>query len=442
MNRRSRLSGFRLMSGAGALVAGIAFFAVSAQAGYANTSCSDCYIVTPVTAPATAGAGTGEDYAFQVTNNDPHETLKSLTFSAPASFVITGASGPSGTTVSAVPGSSVTLNLPAEPTGSTFTVHVTALAPCTAASSAVWGVSGVDSRGETNEVHWSSSPLSVTVTGQCGLAFTGQPAQTAVNSSILTGFNSAGGPLTVQLTDASQNPLNPADFSASGTKVTVSIATNPGGGTLAGTTTVTSSNGAAQFGDLQINAVGVGYALAANAPGLASATSNLFTITGQIQTCGSGACSASQSTATTATSATTTAQGDFVALGLGGATFACPHYTAVSDTADFGILNSAGVGVAGSSATTTLTLSKSAVQSSPRPLIFWQVCYASPTSFPAIPGTTGTAVIGGTTYHTGLLLPCILFPHGQQPCLVSQRYTATGGVQLTFVALGDPFYRG
>jgi len=430
------------MSGAGALVAGVAFFALPAQAGYANTSCSDCYIVTPVTAPATAGAGTGQDYAFQVTNNDPHETLKSLTFSAPASFVITGASGPSGTSVSAVPGSSVTLNLPAEPTGSTFTVHVTALAPCTAASSAVWGVSGVDSRGETNEVHWSSSPLSVTVTGTCGLAFTGQPAQTAVNSNILTRFNSTGGPLTVQLTDASQNPLNPADFSASGTKVTVSIATNPGGGTLAGTTTVTSSNGAAQFGDLQINAVGVGYALAANAPGFASATSNLFTITGQIQTCGSGACSASQSTVTTATSATTTAPGDFVALGLGGTTFACPHYTAVSDTADFGILNSAGVGVAGSSATTTLTLSKSAVQSSPRPLIFWQVCYASPASFPAIPGTTGTAVIGGITYHTGLLLPCILFPHGQQPCLVSQRYTATGGVQLTFVALGDPFYRG
>ena len=430
------------MSGAGALVAGIAFFAVPAQAGYANTSCSDCYIVTPVTAPATVGAGTGEDYTFQVTNNDPRETLKSLTFTAPADFVITGASGPSGTSVSAAPGSSVTLNLPGEPTGSTFTVDVTALAPCVAASSAVWGVAGIDSRGETNEVQWSSSPLSVSVSGKCSLAFTGQPAQTAVNSDILTGFNSTGSPLAVQLVDANKNPLNQADFSSSQTQVTVSIATNPGGGALAGTTTVTSSNGVAHFGDLQINEVGVGYALAANAPGFAPATSNLFTITGQIQTCGSGSCSASQSTATTATSATTTAPGDFVALGLGGATFTCPHYTAVSDTADFGILDSAGDGVAGSSATATLTLSKSAVNSSPRPLILWQACYASPTSFPAIPGTSGTTVIGGNTYHTGLLLPCILFPHGHQPCLISQRYTATGGVQLTFVALGDPYYRG
>ena len=62
--------------------------------------------------------------------------------------------------------------------------------------------------------------------------------------------------------------------------------------------------------------------------------------------------------------------------------------------------------------------------------------------FPAIPGTSGTTVIGGTTYHTGLLLPCLLLPGHKQPCLISQRYTATGGVQLTFVALGDPYYRG
>ena len=444
MNRRSRLFRSGLMSGAGALVAGVAFFAVPAQEGYANTNCSDCYVVTPATAPATAGAGTGEDYAFQVTNNDPHETLRSLTFTAPADFVITGASGPSGTSVSAVPGSSVTLNLPGEPTGSTFTVDVTALAPCVAASSEVWGVSGIDSLGETNEVqleflaaqrvghrevqprlHRAACPDGGELRHPHRVQLDRFPARRAVGS-------------TRTRTRSSQ-----ADFSASRTQVTVSIETNPGGGTLAGTTTVTSSNGVADFGNLQIDKAGVGYDLAASASGFASATSNLFTITGQIQACGSGSCSASQSTATTATSATTTAPGDFVALGLGGVTLTCPHYVAVSDPADFGILNSAGDGVAGSSATATLTLSKSAVESSPRPLIFWQVCYASPTPFPAIPGTSGTTVIGGTTYHTGLLLPCILLPPGhQQPCLISQRYTATGGVQLTFVALGDPFYRG
>jgi hypothetical protein len=443
MSRRSRFFHSRLISGAGALVAGIAFFAVPSQVGHASTTCSDCYIVTPGTAPATAGAGTGEDYAFQVTNNDPNETLKTLTFTAPANFVITSASGPSGTSVSALPGSSVTLKLPNEPTGTTFTVDVTAQTPCVTASSAVWGVSGIDSRGETNEVQWSSSPLSVSVTGNCSLAFTGQPAQTAANSHILTGFNSSGSPLAVQLLDANNAPVNPANFSAGQTLVTVSIQANPGGGTLAGTTTVASSHGVADFGDLQINQVGVGYDLAASATGFASAISGFFTITGQIQACGA-TCSASQSTATTATSITTSsATGNFAALGLGGVSLTCNHYTAVSDTADFGVFDIAGDGVAGSSATATLTLSKAAVQSSPRPLLLWQVCYASPTPFPVIPGTGGTTVIGGVANHTGLLLPCILLPPGhKQPCLISQRYTATGGVQLTFVALGDPYYRG
>ena len=112
MNRRSRFFRSGLMSGVGALVAGVAFFAVPSQEAHADTGGCDCYVVTPATNPATAGAGTGDVYAFQVTNNDPNETLRSLTFTAPADFVITAASGPSGTSVSALPGSSVTLNLP------------------------------------------------------------------------------------------------------------------------------------------------------------------------------------------------------------------------------------------------------------------------------------------------------------------------------------------
>lgn len=442
MNRRSRFFRFRLMSGAGVLAAGIAFFAVPSQAGNASTDCSECYLVTPATAQAAAGAGTGQGYAFQVTENDMHETLRSLTFTAPADFVITGASGPGGSSVSALPGSAVTLTLPNEPAGSTFTVDVTALAPCVSASPEAWGVSGTDNLGETDEVGWSASPPGVSVTGECSLVFTGQPAQTAVNSDILTGFDSTGSPLAVQLADASGNPLSPADFSASGTQVTVSIETNPGGGTLAGTTTVMSTNGVADFGNLQIDKAGAGYRLAANAPGFASGTSGFFTISGQIQACGTGPCSASQSTATTATSVTTTAPGDFVGLSLGGVSFACRHYVAVSDTADFGIFNSSGAGVAGTSAIATLTIARPALKSSPHQLLR-QVCYASPEPFPAFPGTSGTTVIGGIAYHTGLLLPCFLFSRAHpEPCLISRHHASAGAVQLTFIALGDPFYRG
>jgi len=443
VNRRSRLFRSGLMCAVGALVVGIALWAAPSQEGYATTMCSDCYIVTPVSPPATAAAGTAQQYAFQVTNNDPKETLRSLTFTAPADFAVTAASGPNGTSVSALPASSVTLDLPKEPYGSTFAVDVTALAPCVPASSQVWGVSGVDSRGETNEVHWSSSPLSVPVTGQCSLAFTGQPAQTAVNSDILTGFNSTGSPLAVQLLDASNDPLNPADVSATGTYVTISISTNPGGGTLTGTTIMASSAGVVMFGNLQIDQPGTGYDLAATASGFTSATSSPFTIAGQIQSCGAS-CLASQSTTTTATSITTSsASGDFAALSLGGVSFTCNHYQAVSDTATFGIFNSSGASIASASATATLTISPSAVASSPRPLIFWQICYAATTPFPVIPGTGGTTTIAGTTYYTGLLLSCFLFsPDHPEPCLISQRKEKTGAVTLTFVAFGDPYYRG
>lgn len=444
MNRRSRFFRLGPISGVCALVAGVAFFVVPSQVAHADTVGCDCYVVTPAASPATASAGTGEEYAFQVTNDDPHETLQSLTFTAPTDFVITGASGPSGTTVSALPASSVMLDLPSEPTGSAFTVDVTALAPCLAASSGVWGVSGVDSRGETNEVQWSSSPLSVSVTGQCSLAFTGQPAETAVSSDILTGFKSTGSPLAVQLLDANNDSLNQADFSANGTQVTVSIETNPDGGTLSGTTTVASSNGVADFGNLQIDKVGAAYDLAASASGFTPATSAFFTVTGQIQACGTGSCSASQSTSTTSASVTTSsASGDFVTMGLGGVILTCNHYDAVSDVAAFGVLNSSGGSVTNSSAIATLTISPSAVESAQRPLLRWQLCYGSQTPFPAIPGTSGTTVIGSTTYNTGLLLPCILFsPHHPEPCLISRQLTKAGAVTLTFLALGDPFGRG
>ena len=443
MNCRSRFFRSALISGVGALVAGIAFFAGPSPEGHASTNCSECYVVTPATSPATAGAGTGDLYAFQVRSYDRGERLQSLTFTAPTDFVITGASGPSGTSVSGVPASSVTLDLPRD-AGSTFAVDVTALAPCLAASSEVWGVSGTDSLGETSEVKWSPSPLSVSVTGECSLAFTGEPAQTAVNSDIRTGFNSTGAPLAVQLADANNDVLNRADFSANRTQVTVSIQTNPGGGTLTGTTTVTSSKGVAHFGNLQINKAGAAYDLAANAPGSSPATSSFFTVAGQIQACGTGPCTASQSTSTTtASAATSSASGDFVTMGLGGVSLTCNHYNAVSDVAAFGVLNSSGGSVTSSSAIVTLTISKSAAESARRPLFRRQVCYASQTPFPAIWGTSGTTVIGRTTYHTGLLLPCFLFsPRHPEPCLISRHRAQAGAVQLTFVALGDPFGRG
>ena len=60
--------------------------------------------------------------------------------------------------------------------------------------------------------------------------------------------------------------------------ITVTIGTNPSGGTLSGTTTVAAVAGVATFADLSINLAGTGYRLLAAATGLASGTSALFTI--------------------------------------------------------------------------------------------------------------------------------------------------------------------
>jgi len=61
--------------------------------------------------------------------------------------------------------------------------------------------------------------------------------------------------------------------------VTVAIAVNAGGGTLAGTKTVAASAGVATFSTLSIDKAGTGYRLAATASGLAPDTSSAFSIT-------------------------------------------------------------------------------------------------------------------------------------------------------------------
>ncbi len=61
--------------------------------------------------------------------------------------------------------------------------------------------------------------------------------------------------------------------------VTLAIGTNPGNGTLAGTTTVTAVAGVASFTTLSLDKVGTGYTLTAAATGLTGAASAAFNIT-------------------------------------------------------------------------------------------------------------------------------------------------------------------
>ena len=74
----------------------------------------------------------------------------------------------------------------------------------------------------------------------------------------------------------------------SSASVALSIGTNPGSGTLSGTTAVTASSGVAEFTGLSINNAGVGYTLSAATAGLSTTTSNAFDIEGNLFAGGSG----------------------------------------------------------------------------------------------------------------------------------------------------------
>lgn len=100
------------------------------------------------------------------------------------------------------------------------------------------------------------------------LAFGQQPTSTAVGGTISPA-------VTVRVLDAYGN-LATGDNSDT---ITLAIGTNPVGGVLSGTTSITVSGGVATFSDLSISKLGNGYTLKASSGLLTAATSATFNIT-------------------------------------------------------------------------------------------------------------------------------------------------------------------
>lgn len=112
----------------------------------------------------------------------------------------------------------------------------------------------------------TSNGFNITVGAAKALAFLVQPS------------NSAGGAIIapavqVEILDAGGNRVTGASNS-----VSLAIGANPGGGTLAGTNSVSAVNGVASFANLRIDKAGAGYTLSASATGLTDATSSSFDI--------------------------------------------------------------------------------------------------------------------------------------------------------------------
>ena len=129
---------------------------------------------------------------------------------------------------------------------------------------------------------------------------------------------------------------------------------------------------------------------------------------------------------------------EFLGAGLGGVSYSCGgSYQRTSDPLSFDVFSTPGVVQSSVQFTVSLEISKSAVGSSGHPgASSWQICYASLSPFTALPGTSGTAVIGGASYHTGLLPDCSSTQGA--PCVQARNKDNAGDVVVTFLASGDP----
>jgi hypothetical protein len=113
-----------------------------------------------------------------------------------------------------------------------------------------------------------SAAVLVTPAAADHLVFLQQPTDTAAGQTIST--------VIVEVVDAFGN----VETSDNSHTITLSLGTNPSGGTLSGTLTLTVVNGVATFSDLAIDLAGVGYTLhATGGGGLPDSDSNPFNIT-------------------------------------------------------------------------------------------------------------------------------------------------------------------
>ncbi|HEY7323721.1 MAG TPA: hypothetical protein VH520_02750 [Streptosporangiaceae bacterium] len=414
----------------GLLTAGI--FAAT-TAGAATGTCPSTECSNVLVAPPSATAGASQLFTVTVTN-ETHETLRSVQVTAPSGFVVNGVSG----------GIALFQNLDVL-YGHHMALSVSATVPCSAPAES-WTVKASEMSPFANNVETddfeadTASLLSASVTGSCSLAFddAGQPNGTVAGSPITNQLDSTGSPVMVDVRDGNGTPMT---SSTAAVTVAIDPTSNPGSGTLSGTTSAHASGGVAPFADLSINQTGSGYRLVATSPGIRSATSAYFDIWGVLQGCSGGSCSGSSSTTTTTGNVTTSSAGagQFLGVGLGGVTFSCgSSYKPLSDPLSFDVLSLSGSADSNAVFSVTLQLSKDVVKSSGHPgASSWQICFGSDRAFTALPGTGGSFTIGTVTYQTGLLPDCSSTQPA--PCVQSRNKTNAGVEVVTFLGTGDAY---
>jgi hypothetical protein len=236
--------------------AGVGYRLRATVTGLTNAT-SAAFDITPAAAtllffemqPTTTTAGDIISPPVQVAAHDSMgNTVTS--FTGDVTVLITAGSGTAGatlfgtTTVTAVAGVATFSDLRIDKAGTGYKLSATA--------------SGVAGKNSASFQIIAGTPVK--------LSFNVQPANTAAGAIITPAVE-------VMVRDSLNNVVKTYTDT-----ITIGIGTNPSGGTLSGTTAVAAIAGLASFADLSINLAGTGYRLVATATGLASATSNSFTI--------------------------------------------------------------------------------------------------------------------------------------------------------------------
>jgi hypothetical protein len=112
----------------------------------------------------------------------------------------------------------------------------------------------------------SSAPFAILPGPAAAMRFTVQPTDTEAGAALAP-------PIAVTLFDAFDNIA-----STDASSISLSIATNPGGGSLSGTPTATATGGVAVFPNVRLERAGAGYTVRASRAGISAVTSAPFTI--------------------------------------------------------------------------------------------------------------------------------------------------------------------
>ncbi len=210
-------------------------------------------------------AGTGTQLVF---STQPGGGTAGSTWSQQPVITIEDSLGNTVTSSSA----SITLAIGANPGSGTLSGTVTVNA-----SSGVAIFSGLSINKSGTDYTLTASGTGFTGATSSNFRITAGPA-TKLIFSTQPGGGTAGIAWTQQPVVTVQDSLGNTVTSSSAT-IALAIGTNPGTGSLAGTTTVSSTNGIATFSGLSINQTGTGYTLTASSSGLTPDTSSSFNIT-------------------------------------------------------------------------------------------------------------------------------------------------------------------